>query len=136
MVPLFVLGALKPLARNKRGIAIDELFLTEPKKVGARPKAEHQKWSWFATFAAIDKVLRVTEPMFPSRTRRLAIESAVAFVKERLNGEDGLGAIFPAMANSVMMFDALGVPEADPDRAIARYSIEKLLFETENEIFC
>ncbi len=28
---------------------------------------------------------------------------------ERLNGEDGLGAIFPAMANSVMMFDALGI---------------------------
>ena len=33
---------------------------------------------------------------------------------ERLNGEDGLGAIFPAMANSVMMYDALGYPESDP----------------------
>ncbi len=136
MVPLFVLGALKPLARNKRGVGVDELFLTKPKKVGARPKADHQKWSWFLTFAAIDKVLRVTEPLFPAVTRRRAIDKAVAFVKERLNGEDGLGAIFPAMANSVMMFDALGVPETDPDRAIARYSIEKLLFETENEIFC
>ncbi len=57
-------------------------------------------------------------------------------MKERLNGEDGLGAIFPAMANSVMMFDALGYPESDPDRAIARYSIEKLLVETEDEIYC
>ena len=37
---------------------------------------------------------------------------AEAWVGERLNGEDGLGAIFPAMANSVMMFDALGYPEA------------------------
>ncbi|MGA7323439.1 MAG: prenyltransferase/squalene oxidase repeat-containing protein, partial [Rhodomicrobium sp.] len=34
MIPLFVLGALKPLARNKHGISIDELFLTDPKKVG------------------------------------------------------------------------------------------------------
>lgn len=136
MVPLFVLGALKPLARNKLGVTIDELFLTEPKKVGARPKAPHQKTSWFLTFAAIDSVLRVVEPMFPSRSRKRSIEKAVAFVKERLNGEDGLGAIFPAMANSVMMFDALGVPESDPDRAIARYSIEKLLLETEDEIFC
>jgi squalene-hopene/tetraprenyl-beta-curcumene cyclase len=136
MVPLFVLGALKPLARNKRGVSVDEIFLTKPKKVGMRQKAEHQKWSWFLTFAAIDGVLRVIEPLFPSRTRRRAIEKAVSFVKERLNGEDGLGAIFPAMANSVMMFDALGVPETDPDRAIARYSIDKLLLETETEIYC
>ncbi len=136
MIPLFVLGALKPLARNKRGVSVDELFLTPPKKVGMRPRAGHQKRSWFLTFAAIDKVLRVTEPFFPLATRKSAIEKAVAFVKEQLNGEDGLGAIFPAMANSVMMFDALGLPESDPDRAIARYSIEKLLVETEDEILC
>ena len=46
---------------------------------------------------------------------------------ERLNGEDGLGAIYPAMANSVMMYDALGYPPDHPHRAIARASIEKLL---------
>jgi hypothetical protein len=33
------------------------------------------------------------------------------FTVERLNGEDGLGAIFPAMVNSVMMFDVLGARE-------------------------
>ena len=136
MIPLFVLGALKPLAKNKRNVGLDELFLSDPKTIGMRPKAEHQKWSWFLTFAAIDKILRVVEPLFPAFTRRRAIDKAVTFVKQRRNGEDGLGAIFPAMANSVMMFDALGVPADDPDRAVARYSIEKLLFETEDEIFC
>jgi squalene-hopene/tetraprenyl-beta-curcumene cyclase len=136
MIPLYVLAALKPVARNKRGVTVDELFVAPPKTVGMRPRAEHQDRSWFWTFAAIDKVLRVVEPLFPARTRRIAIEKAVAFVKERLNGEDGLGAIFPAMANSVMMFDALGIPESDPDRAIARYSVDKLLLETDNEIYC
>jgi squalene-hopene/tetraprenyl-beta-curcumene cyclase len=136
MIPLFVLGALKPLARNKRGVSVDELFLTPPKEVGMRPKAEHQKASWYLLFSGIDNVLRATEPMFPAGSRKSAIDKAVAFVKERLNGEDGLGAIFPAMANSVMMFDALGYPESDPDRAIARYSIEKLLIETDDEIYC
>ncbi|MGA8769933.1 MAG: squalene--hopene cyclase, partial [Rhodomicrobium sp.] len=136
MIPLYVLAAFKPVARNKRGVTVDELFLTPPKAVGMRPRAQHQDRSWFWTFAAIDKVLRVVEPLFPARTRRIAIEKAVAFVKERLNGEDGLGAIFPAMANSVMMFDALGIPESDPDRAIARYSVDKLLLETDNEIYC
>jgi squalene-hopene/tetraprenyl-beta-curcumene cyclase len=136
MIPLFVLGALKPRARNKRGIGVDELFLTKPEQVGMRPRAPHQKRSWFLFFAAVDKVLRVAEPLFPASTRQRAIAKAVAFVKERLNGEDGLGAIFPAMANSVMMFDALGIPETDPDRAIARYSIDKLLFENGDEIYC
>ncbi len=136
MIPLFVLGALKPRARNRRGVCVEELFLTKPRKVGMRARAEHQSRSWFLTFAAIDKILRVGEPLFPPALRRRAIAKAVAFVKERLNGEDGLGAIFPAMANSVMMYDALGVPSDEPDRAIARYSIDKLLFEAGDEIFC
>jgi squalene-hopene/tetraprenyl-beta-curcumene cyclase len=41
-------------------------------------------------------------------------------VVERLNGVDGLGAIYPAMANSVMMFDTLGYAPDHPHRAIAR----------------
>ena len=57
-------------------------------------------------------------------------------MSERLNGEDGLGAIFPAMANSVMMFDALGIPESDQRRAIARKSVEKLLVVHSNEAYC
>ena len=55
---------------------------------------------------------------------------------ERLNGEDGLGAIFPAMANSVMMFDVLGYPKDHPDAAIARASIEKLLVIKDDEAYC
>jgi squalene-hopene/tetraprenyl-beta-curcumene cyclase len=38
--------------------------------------------------------------LFPADARRRAIEKAVTFVTERLNGEDGLGAIFPAIANA------------------------------------
>ena len=56
--------------------------------------------------------------------------------RERLNGEDGLGAIYPAMANSVMMFDVLGYPPEHPDRAIARKSVEKLLVVGEDEAYC
>ncbi len=55
---------------------------------------------------------------------------------ERLNGEDGLGAIYPAMANSVMMFEVLGYPEDHPDRAIARASIDKLVVIGDEEGYC
>jgi squalene-hopene/tetraprenyl-beta-curcumene cyclase len=60
----------------------------------------------------------------------------VAWVGERLNGEDGLGAIFPAMANSVMMYDVLGYPDDHSRRALARKSIEKLLAVHAHEAYC
>ncbi len=65
--------------------------------------------------------------MFPVDPRRRAIERAVAFVTERLNGEDGLVGIFPAMANALMMFDCLGYSADHPDRATAASAFRKLL---------
>ena len=55
---------------------------------------------------------------------------------ERLNGEDGLGAIFPAMANSVMAFHALGYNKEDPKFQIARKSIDKLVVFHEDWGYC
>jgi squalene-hopene/tetraprenyl-beta-curcumene cyclase len=136
IVPLLVLQARKPKARNPKGVAIDELFLEPPHTVGAAPKAPQQKASWFWLFRGIDVLLRAAEPLFPKRLRQRAIDRAVTWVGERLNGEDGLGAIFPAMANSVMMFDVLGYPEDHPPRATARRSIEKLLAVHEQEAYC
>jgi len=136
IVPLLVLMAKKPIARNLKGVRIDELFLEPPQSIGPAPKAPQQKASWFWFFRGVDNVLRAAEPYFPKRTRQRAFDRAVAWVSERLNGEDGLGAIFPAMANSVMMFDVLGYPENHPQRAIARQSIEKLLAVHEHEAYC
>jgi squalene-hopene/tetraprenyl-beta-curcumene cyclase len=134
LVPLLVLQALKPRARNPKGIAIEELFLEPPRTIGLAPKAQQQKALWFWFFRGVDLVLRFIT--FPKRLRQRAIERASAWVAERLNGEDGLGAIFPAMANSVMMFDALGYAEHHPQRAIARKSVEKLLVVHEHEGYC
>src|SRR5829696_532361 len=44
IVPLMVLAALKPLAKNPKGVGVDELFLQDPKSVGMTPKAPHQSW--------------------------------------------------------------------------------------------
>ncbi|HTV38855.1 MAG TPA: squalene--hopene cyclase, partial [Xanthobacteraceae bacterium] len=136
IVPLLVLMAKKPKARNAKGVRIDELFAEPPQTLGPAPKAPQQKASWFWFFRVVDNVLRTAEPFFPKKTRQRAIDRAVAWVSERLNGEDGLGAIFPAMANSVMMFAALGIPESDPRRAIARKSVEKLLVVHPHEAYC
>src|SRR3981081_1285382 len=125
LVPLLVLMALKPKAKNPRGVTIDELFTRPPRTVGPRPKAPHQKWSWFLVFRGIDAVLRALEPYFPRAPRRRAIARAAAFVTERLNGDDGLGAIFPAMVNSVLMYDVLGYPADHPDLLVGPASTDR-----------
>jgi squalene-hopene/tetraprenyl-beta-curcumene cyclase len=136
LVPLLVLQALKPRARNPRGVRIDELFPESKPRARRWARAPHQSRAPFALFAALDMLLHGLEPLVPDRLRRYAIGRAVAFVDERLNGEDGLGAIFPAMANAVMMFDALGYPRDREPFVTARAAIDRLLVIGGDEAYC
>ena len=136
IVPLLVLMHLKPVARNPKNVRIDELFLEPPATLGPAPKAPQQNAALFWFFRAMDEGLRLIEPVLRKSTRQQAIDRAVAWTVERLNGEDGLGGIYPAMANSVMMFAALGYPEDHPPRATARRAIEKLLVLHDDYAYC
>jgi squalene-hopene/tetraprenyl-beta-curcumene cyclase len=134
IVPLLVLAVKKPIARNPRDIHVPELFVAGAHK--ASDRAPHQSRAWSAFFTVLDRALKLFDPFWPKGLRKRAIDGCVSWTSERLNGEDGLGAIYPAMANSVMMFDALGYPSDHPDRAIARLSVEKLLVVKEGEAYC
>ncbi|MFO0996782.1 MAG: squalene--hopene cyclase [Alphaproteobacteria bacterium] len=135
IAPLLVLMALKPRARNPLGIGISELFVTPPE--AERHYMRNPTGSaWGAFFLGVDRILRVIEPLFPRALRTRAIKTAIAFVTERLNGEDGLGAIFPAMVNSVLAFEALGYPKEHPDLVIAKRSIKKLLTSNGQRDYC
>src|SRR5258707_5572741 len=136
MVPLLVLAALKPRARNDSGVGIDELFLQEPHSIGMTAKAPHQSCGWVLLLRGLDSILRVIEPLFPRKLRARAIDSAVAFIEERLNGEDGLGAIYPPMANAVKMYEVLGKPADYPPRAVTRRALDRLLVIRDNEAYC
>ena len=134
IVPLLVLGMKKPVAKNPRGIRVDELYTVKAAPLKSNVAGAKRHWQLF--FGGIDRVLKTLEPVWPKGSRERAIKACVDFVVERLNGEDGLGAIYPAMANSVMMFDCLGYPEDHPHRAIARQSVEKLLVIKDDEAYC
>ncbi len=136
LVPLMVLATLKPLARNPRRIGIEELFPVPASEITVWPKGPNQIGGWGTVFGILDKILRLAEPLFPKRVRARAIQKAVDFVRERLNGEDGIGAIFPPMVNAVMMFDVLGWPENHPEVVTARMAVEKLLIVKDDEAYC
>jgi squalene-hopene/tetraprenyl-beta-curcumene cyclase len=126
IVPLLVLMALKPRAVNPLRIGIDELFEVPPDEVRQWHRTGDKSF-WGAFFRSLDVVLHVAEPIAPLKMRRRAIERAYAWADERRNGEDGLGAIFPAMANLVMMYEALGVAKSDPRLVTAKIALRKLV---------
>jgi squalene-hopene/tetraprenyl-beta-curcumene cyclase len=135
IVPLLVLQATQPRARNPRGVHVPELF-EGVTPVPRAAKGANLKKAWIVGFNIIDVVLKALQPVWPKGLRRRAIDRCRDWVVQRLNGEDGLGAIYPAMANSVMMFDVLGYAGDHPHRAIARKSVENLLVVKEHETYC
>lgn len=127
MVPLFVLYALKPQAINPKQIDLKELFITP---------AELERDYFPSRSRLNDKLqlierlaLHVMEPLIPGFIRRAALKRAEHWFIERLNGQDGLGAIFPAMVNACMALDCLGYAKDHPYRETCMQSIKNLLVE-------
>ena len=135
VVPLLVLAALRPRARNPRAIDIRELFVTPPELERNYNRAASPS-PLGRGLLYVDRVIRVLERRVPRAIRARAIAKAVRWTTARLNGEDGLGAIFPAMANNVMAFDALGYGKDHPVRAVAKRAIDNLLVIGDVEAYC
>jgi len=134
LVPLLVLYAKRARAANPTGLSIRELFTVDPD--------EHRVYNVNSTgsgigalFVRLDRGLRMIEPRLPKGARGRAIEAAEAFVVARLNGENGLGAIFPAMVNAVLMFHALGRPEDHPHMQSARQAVDNLMTERGDALY-
>jgi squalene-hopene/tetraprenyl-beta-curcumene cyclase len=135
VTPLLVLMALHPRARNPKGVNVGELFIRPAEKERGYLRAATSSLLGRA-FLAVDTVLRLAEPFVPRSVRARAIAKAMTFTIERINGEEGLGAIFPAMANCLMALDALGYAKDHPHRVLARRAIQKLLVVGEDEAYC
>ena len=138
MVPLLILCTYKPRAKNPRNVHIRELFTTPPEKerhwfrlpsTGKRGLAR--------AFFLLDRCARrIIDPLIPKAMRKAATRRAEAWFIERLNGEDGLGAIFPAMVNALEAMVLLGYPKDNPHRVIAKQALEKLLVDYGTSAYC
>ncbi|MCL2469822.1 MAG: squalene--hopene cyclase [Alphaproteobacteria bacterium] len=135
IAPMLVLCALKPLAVNPKKIGIAELFVTPPDQV----KNWHSLFERSALvplFRVLDSVLRVCEPYFPKKFRQKSMDRCLDWIKTRLNGLNGLGAIYPAMAYAVMMYHALGTPRSNPDYETAIKSIDLMMIDLPERTYC
>ena len=134
MVPLFILCSHKVTARNPQGVGVRELFTVDPEK--ERNYFAHVKTPLGKLVLGLERVASTFEPYLPKKLRAKATTKASEWFIERLNGVDGLGAIFPAMVNAYEALDWLGYPPEHDYRRIARESIERLLVIKEDHAYC
>lgn len=133
MVPLTVLCSLKPQAKNPKRVGVAELFIIPPE----------QEKNYFPIrsalnlfFLALDKAGRSIEPFIPGAVRDYALRKASDWITERLNGLDGLGAIFPAMVNAHESLQLLGFPPEHPYRLQTKQALRHLVLENGRSAFC
>ena len=134
MVPLFILCSRRATAKNPQQVHIPELFTTPPEL------EQHyflQGGGFIRRlFLLLDKVGRRADALIPRRLRALAIRRALEWCHARANGEDGLGAIFPAMVNYLEAMVILGYAADDPRVVLAKKALRKLLVTTERTAYC
>ena len=133
VVPLSILCSLKPKAKNPRKIDIRELFTIPPEKekhyFPIRSRLNR-------VFLLLDKIGRLIEPFIPEKIRGVAVEKAGQWFIERLNGLDGLGAIFPAMVNAYEALACLGYPPDHAYRVRAKQALKNLLILEDESAYC
>jgi squalene-hopene/tetraprenyl-beta-curcumene cyclase len=134
MVPMFILCTYKVKARNPNKIGIAELFVTPPDQ--ERNYFAHVKTPLGKAILVAERMGRLMEPLIPCFVRRKATAKARDWFMERLNGYDGLGAIFTAMVNAYVAMDYLGIPADNEQRQIARAAIDRLLVIKDDMAYC
>jgi len=133
MIPLFILYTLKATAKNPHKVNVLELFVTHP------DEEQHyfpERTLLNKFFLGLDKLGHITRTLIPKKAHELAIQKAHDWFVERMNGEDGLGAIFPAMVNSYEALLLLGYDKNHELVVTARKAIDKLLVINENDAYC
>lgn len=130
-VPLSILYAHKPVCVIPPENGVRELFADHGHKDAhespagkpaelensrrAEPRGADGRGPWKKLFLGVDAALKLLERIPGSGIlRRAALQRAAAWMIERLEDSDGLSAILPAMANSVMALKCLGYDEGSP----------------------
>lgn len=135
VVPLSIIWAHKPLCPVPEHAGIEELYVEE---APARPEPPDRSLSseriWRTFFASLDRSLKMAEGFPINPLRRFALERAKAWILDRLEHSDGLGAIFPPIVNCVFAFHCLGHELDDPLILKQLREIEKLGIEEEDTL--
>ena len=101
LAPLSILDATKASRRVPSGMELGEIF-------SGHETLLSERLSWKGFFRLLDRGIKFLETTEAGRDRQTAVAAASDWMLHRLDGSEGLGAIFPAMVNSIMALTQLG----------------------------
>ncbi len=137
LVPLAITNHFKPTRILKRDFNLNELYPhgIHERDLALAPDPERVTWRNF--FLWLDKLHKFAEwfaenGIHPFRKR--ALKKAEHWMLERVEGSDGLAAIFPAILNSIIALKALGYPDDHPQVLRAENELRKLEHQTEDSL--
>ncbi|MBI4249076.1 MAG: squalene--hopene cyclase [Elusimicrobia bacterium] len=126
-VPLAIVWAKKPRFPCPPQARLDELFPDARRGVPLSDLFDARKTvSWTNFFLSVDSLLKLADAVVPFSLRRMALESTYREVVTHLEGSDGLGAIFPAIVNSIIALHCLGHGPDDPLMVSQLAELERL----------
>jgi squalene-hopene/tetraprenyl-beta-curcumene cyclase len=129
-VPLSIVDAHKPVTRLPESMHVRELFLEPPETPHWPAKPTNSWFSWTNLFLGIDWLIKRVEKIGLRPLRGFATRRALAWIRERAQESDGLGAIFPPMVYHAIVLRCLGVPDDDPEmRWVLKQLDDLCLFE-------
>lgn len=133
LVPLSIAYAKKPYKKIPPEHGISELF------VGGREHADlrlqwdrERRLSWRNFFILCDRMIHWFERVHIRPLRSMALKKAEKWMLERLEMSDGLGAIYPAILNSIIALRCLGYSLDDPQVIRALDEFERLGIDEPN----
>ena len=129
---LAIVHAANPRRPVPAGFNLSEIW--KPGR-SASFKRESGAFHWHNFFLQADRLLKWWERHGSKALRQKAVLRAKEWMIERLNGSDGLGAIYPPMMYSVMALDVLGYAPDDPLRVEALRQFDHLCVDDGERFF-
>jgi squalene-hopene/tetraprenyl-beta-curcumene cyclase len=129
VVPLMLVYACKPRWDLPPNAGVEELFRDPSGRIPAF-EWDRRLVSWRNFFLVLDRLFKLHEKLPWKPLRQRALRRAKQWLLEHLERTEGLGAIYPAMVNSVFALRALGYSADDPLTAreighLAKFEIEE-----------
>jgi squalene-hopene/tetraprenyl-beta-curcumene cyclase len=132
LVPLSIVYAKKPFKKIPDEMRIDELFVGGRHRSRMRLEWSKKLVSWRNFFLVLDRMVHWFEAVHVRPLRSIALKRAERWMLERFEMSDGLGAIYPAMLNSIIALRCLGYSLDDPQMIRALDEFEQLGIEEED----
>ena len=129
VVPLMLVYAYRPHWDLPAKAGVEELFRDASGRIPAF-EWDRRLLSWHNFFLLLDQIFKWHEKLPWKPFRKRAVRRARQWLFEHLERTEGLGAIYPAMVNSVFALRALGYSADDPVTAreighLAQFEIEE-----------